>query len=283
MKFPFRTLIIISIIGIIIVMLFASTERFEVISEENYIAPFNDRINLDVVLYFPYDGSLRTETHTIPITSSNKAESIIDAIIDGPKNSLYERPLKSKSQIISVLVEGNTCYISLSGASDGETSLLDPDSELQVWAIVNAITDLAEISYVQFLVNGEKVFTQISDYQLYDPLPPRVDLVYKRELTAYTVVTNFFENINNNRYDLAYDLLSTKSQGRYSYQEFIDYMNERNERFGSYQQEMTFTRKIDADWVVSISYRNTGLENVISELVEHLRVVRESGEYKIDL
>lgn len=126
-----------------------------------------------VMLYFANEeGRLVPYETEIEINPNEPFEkTVLKLLIAGPQDENLVRTIPEGTKIISISISEGICYIDLSsdfvnkhqGGSTGE--------KLTVYSIVNTLTELPDISKVQFLIEGEKqsVFKgNLSFDQLFD-------------------------------------------------------------------------------------------------------------------
>lgn len=109
-------------------------------------------------LYFSnISASLAVEERVISVTPSQKRERVVlEQLIAGPQSEDLSPTIPPETKILNIEVKNNVCYIDLSsdfvtkhnGGSSGEF--------LTIYSIVNSLTELPEITKVQFFIEGEK-------------------------------------------------------------------------------------------------------------------------------
>ena len=114
----------------------------------------------DVTLYFANkekDG-LVGEVRTIKITDQLPIEQyIINELIKGPNNKELEAVLSKDTVLFSVDVLDDVCYLNFKSNFISENSGKREHEELVIYSIVNSLTELYNISHVQFYIDGRRV------------------------------------------------------------------------------------------------------------------------------
>ena len=114
----------------------------------------------DVTLYFANkekDG-LVGEVRTIKITDQQPIEQyIIKELIKGPNNKELEAVLSKDTVLFSVDVLDDVCYLNFKSNFISENSGKREHEELVIYSIVNSLTELYNISHVQFYIDGRRV------------------------------------------------------------------------------------------------------------------------------
>ncbi len=110
-----------------------------------------------VKLYFRNNkNKLSAEERVINVNPSQPIEKyIIEQIISGPINSDLMATVPADTKIRDIKTDENICYVSLSGEFANKNS--DEQSQkFALYSIVNSLTELDNISKVQFLIESEK-------------------------------------------------------------------------------------------------------------------------------
>ena len=90
------------------------------------------------------------------------AEAVVQAVINFEAPKGFYNPIPYGTQILSISVSGNVCYLDLSRGfipADG----LEASEEAAVWALVTSLTDLDNISSVVLTIEGESSGMQYVD------------------------------------------------------------------------------------------------------------------------
>lgn len=78
---------------------------------------------------------------------------IIEKLIEGPTQKQYQRTLPSGLRLNSVLTKDGICYVNFDPAF--LTGSVDVSAELELYSIVNSLSELSYINKVQISINGE--------------------------------------------------------------------------------------------------------------------------------
>ena len=118
----------------------------------------NDEVT--VKLYFMNESrtALVVEERSLALGMTEPLSyAIMDALIDGPQQSGHLPTIPEGTQINDIVIENGVCYVDLSE----EFRLNHEGSEiletLTIYSIVNSLSGISELSYVQFLIGGERV------------------------------------------------------------------------------------------------------------------------------
>ena len=115
--------------------------------------------NTAVSLYFQDRETKNLQVETRLIDSKellkNPYITLLTLLLEGPDNDIFESAIPSGTRIISVSQDGEMLVVDVSKEflnNDSPESLSN-----SIYAIVNTVTELKEISSVKFLVEGKDV------------------------------------------------------------------------------------------------------------------------------
>lgn len=117
---------------------------------------------------FDYNFTLDNQTQSLE-------EYIIRKLIEGPDDTDGYPTLDSSVELISVMTTDNTCYVNFSAGFLEQNQTVSDD--IMIYSIVNSLTDLAYISNVQFLVEGESDIMLHKTFDLSKPLYRNYELI----------------------------------------------------------------------------------------------------------
>lgn len=86
-------------------------------------------------------------------TSTSMSRLVIEQLIDGPKTEGLSPVLPSDTRILNISLQEGVCYVNLD--SNFMTSAVATIEVLPIYAIVNSLSELTNISKVQIAINGE--------------------------------------------------------------------------------------------------------------------------------
>lgn len=135
-----------------------------------------------VWLYFRRsDGrGLGRERRLVQVIPDQDIEhTVLEQLIIGPgPHMTYLTPSIAPDTIIrSVTIEEGICYVNLS------SEFLNPLAEseelmlLAVFSVVNSLTDLSNVTYVQFLIDTEFIYTNIGGVNLENPIEADFEII----------------------------------------------------------------------------------------------------------
>ncbi len=285
MRFNIKYVYIVTIFIIIIMLTFSNGLTLKELDDEMTIAPQTDNVRLLVKLYFVDDRTLKAEERYIEFNSVNYSEKVAAEMRKGPKNKIYEDIFSDDVMLISAEVINATCYVNLSESFLESPYWKTESKEYYLWSLVNTFVELDGVSGVQILIGGKKIDTMVADYILVDPLPRRDEYVYVKKIYPSDTVIQFVDNINQNRFDIAYDLMDSNSKASIDYKEFMLEMEGYKASISGYKRNIYFTQSFTDSRIVYVKYERS--EYADSSLppskYENWEVVQEDGLWKVKL
>lgn len=113
-----------------------------------------------VIVYFPSKSTqkLVAETRSISVEDKKiKEQYIVNEIIKGPQSKELQSVLAADTTLISAETKDGVCYLNF------KSNFIDKNSgskeKSAIYSIVNSLTELENVSQVQFLIDGKKVDT----------------------------------------------------------------------------------------------------------------------------
>lgn len=285
MRFSMRFVYMITIFIIILVMTFSNGQALKELSDDMTVAPMTDNVRLLVKLYFVDDRTLKSEERYIQFNSANYSEKVAEEMRKGPKNKIYDHIFIDNVELISAEVIDTTCYLNLSDSILDSNFWKVESKEYYLWSLVNTFAELEGVSEVQILVGGRKIDTTVADYSLLDPLPRRDEYIYVKKAYPSDSVIQFVDNINKNRFDIAYDLMDSNSKETINYKEFQLEMQEYKSSIRGYKRNIYFTQSFTDSRIVYVKYeRSEYADPDLAEVkYENWEVVQEEGLWKVKL
>lgn len=123
-----------------------------------------------VTVYFSNDnGELVARRRKVPVEDNSIEKAIVSELIKGPgdEKGVYGT-MPSGTEVISVETKEEMCFVNLSGEFISNFSGGSTEAETAIYSVVNSLTELPDITKVQFLVDNEKVDT-FGDYVFSEP------------------------------------------------------------------------------------------------------------------
>ncbi len=116
----------------------------------------------ELLLYYPNEDAsgLDTAMCSVRLTEdANAAQAVMETLLSGPVTAqgYIIRFLADGTRLYSAKVSNGICYVNLSKEFLNENIVAPDGTSLTVYAIVNSLTALPEVSGVQFLIEGEIV------------------------------------------------------------------------------------------------------------------------------
>ena len=90
------------------------------------------------------------------ILISNPYESLINLLLEGPKNDKLKSVIPVKTKLNKVYLEGNTAVVDFSIEFIEDINLGAEEENKIVYSIVNTLTELTEIDSVKILIDGQE-------------------------------------------------------------------------------------------------------------------------------
>jgi germination protein M len=116
-----------------------------------------DPKELTVTLYFAGDQAMyvHPEQRTVLVNDDPLPSVLVNELIKGPEDPDLRKTLPAETRLLGLIVRDEIAYVDFSqevytkhwGGSSGEA--------MTIASVVNTLTELSEISSVQFLVEGE--------------------------------------------------------------------------------------------------------------------------------
>ena len=163
-----RKKILIVVIAVILIGIAVSI--FMMSQTETEFVPEGEIENIDlrktiISLYFQEKESktLKIETRLIDSKNllKNPYKTLIEMLINGPENDMYETAIPTGTRVISTQLNVNCLTINLSKEFLNNSGDIIQKSN-SLYQIINTLTELTEVNSVKFLINGEESdgFTQ---------------------------------------------------------------------------------------------------------------------------
>lgn len=112
-----------------------------------------------VTLYFADDekSGLIQEQRTITLNFTDKLqEAVIRELISGPQEDGHVKLIPDGTQVQSVWIKDAVCYVDLNADFQNHFLGSSKEEELVIYSIVNSLSELPGIEYIQLLIDGER-------------------------------------------------------------------------------------------------------------------------------
>lgn len=285
MRFNMKFVYTVTIFIIVVMLTFSNGLTLKEISDEMTISPLTDNVRLLVKLYFVDDRSLKIEERYIEFNSSNYSERVASELRKGPKNKMYDHIFSENVELISAEVIDGTCYVNLNQSFLESSYWKTASKEYYLWSLVNTFSELEDVSGVQILVGGKKLDVEVAGFKLSDPLPHVDDYIYVKKVYPSDTVIQFVDNINKNRFDIAYDLMDKSSKSAINYKEFKLEMENYKSSISGYKRNIYFTQSFSDGRIVYVKYERSEYADPSLPIskYENWEVVKEEGVWKVKL
>jgi germination protein M len=140
--------------------------------------------NKKIKVYFSDRQALRLKSELRELKDDTKEDairSVIQALIEGPKNQKLASTLPKGTKLLSVKVKNNIAYLDFSkeimvnhtGGSAGET--------MTIYSMVNSLCQINGIKSVQFLINGHIIDSIWGNMETVEPITPDSGIIDSKE------------------------------------------------------------------------------------------------------
>lgn len=285
MKRLFVVILLMVLLSAVFLLVSGNGISYESTDDMTIISPYSKGLTQLARLYFIYDEQLVSESRTTQIEKLETELSIVKELKKGSKIEKYLAPIADEVEILSVKTIDRVCYVSLS-----EEFLVNNKDRfhLNVMSIVNTLTSLDAVDYVQLLVDGRKISGLSTDIS--EPLARNTAMVQAKELTHKDIVKKFLEYVSLGRYDLAYDMIDSNSKQYVSFDNFRESMLLVRNDIKGYSQRYIFAIREDDQYVIQVKYilkKYVASEDLLLnsdslvELTYSWSVIQEKGVWKI--
>lgn len=146
---------------------------------ENPSKEINEYINTNMLLYFSDVSGEKLVPESRRVYYSSNApleEVVVSEIIKGPYESGKLAVFPSDTNILSVTIQDDICYINFDESiSNAAASEVDP--YVQIYSLVNSIQSVCNVSRVSFSVNGSSDYDYAGEIAFNTIFEPRKDLI----------------------------------------------------------------------------------------------------------
>ncbi len=125
---------------------------------ENSAETINTYQSAAMTLYFtdPSGKTLIPETRKVYYISSEPLErAVVDELFRGPRMTGSSPVFGSEYTVLSVVTQDDTCYVNLNSSGNGITAAPNVDEKVQIYALVNSLTETCGVEQVQITLDGE--------------------------------------------------------------------------------------------------------------------------------
>ena len=248
------------------------------------IQPDLENMKVTTKLYFVFEDNLRNETRTITVKNEEFEKSIFEELLIGPKMKSYSEVLPENIKIISFEIIDNIVYINFNSVFIDNDWYNEDNFYLHIMSFVNTLTELKHSLKIQFLIEGERITDEIYGINIMEPFTRDERVIYKRDETSADIVIQFIELLFNNRYELAYEYLNEDSKKMYSFIDFKEFIQAYTYNHIGYQRNIYFTQNYSENDIVTVKFVEIDSEELNPlEIIEHWKVVKDKGNFKIDI
>lgn len=286
MKRLFSVIILMLLMSIVFLVMSGSGVSYQSTDNITEISPFSKGLSKLTRLYFIHNNQLVSENRTIIIEKLETELSTVQELKRGSRVDIYYSPINQDVEILSVKTSDRICYVSLSDEFMIEN---DEQFNLNVMSIVNTLTELDAVDYVQILIDGKRV-DRGTEVKLSEPIARNTSMVQSKELTHKDIVKKFLEYISTGRYYLAYDMIDSRSKQYVNFDDFRESMLLVRNDIKGYSQRYIFASREKGQYVIQVKYvirEYANTEDIIlnSESPREFSfawpVVQEKGVWKI--
>ena len=130
-----------------------------------------------ITCYFANEGGDKLVPYTEEIRLNNnmsKEQYIVNQLVYGPERQDYYPILDKSVRVLSVSTKENICYVNFDVTF--LNGYLGVDPAVTLYGIVNSLTELPHVSYVQISIGGETTY-EFAGVKLSEPLQRNLDYV----------------------------------------------------------------------------------------------------------
>lgn len=246
------------------------------------IPPVPEKLNSTFKLYFTKNGKLVEENRLVATEDMIFEKVIVDELMKGPRNKTFIATITQNSKLISIETIDKICYVNFSKEYTEGIKWEELGEEIVVWSLVNSLTQLDYIQKVQILVEGEKIDFSHKEYSIIQPFSRNEDIIQKRDVTHFSILRDFLDSLNMERYDKAYMMLDKGSIMRITFQEFREIMPVYVKELREYEIGLFNTQKYSDKVIISLKYIKDDTDEKI-QFYQEWKLIEEDGEIKIVL
>ncbi len=141
---------------------------------------YTDEIMLSLYFANEEETALVEERRKVTLSLTDKLqETVVSELIRGPEEEGHQKLIPEGTQIQSIWIKDEVCYVDLNGIFINRFFKSPQVGELVVYSIVNSISGLLGIQYVQILIDGERVDEYAPGVPINAVLTANPDLVEK--------------------------------------------------------------------------------------------------------
>lgn len=134
-----------------------------------------------LTLYFANETGSALVGEELEVTYSNTAsveEFVLERLIAGPEEGGMKKVMPDGTSLLGISVRDGVCYVNLS--TEFLSPLADVSGEVSLYAVVNSLTSLGNITQVQFSVDGS-TDVQFGGISLSEPFFRNLDFIQGEE------------------------------------------------------------------------------------------------------
>lgn len=272
------------LVFICIVIFFGVAFRQDISISDNVrpIPPVPEEINSTFKLYFAKDGKLVEENRLVATKDMTFEKVIVEELMKGPRNKTFIATIPQNSKLLSIETIDKICYVNFSKEYMEGAKWEELGEEIVIWSLVNSLSQLDYIQKVQIFVEGETIEFLHRNFSINQPFTRNEDIVLKRDVTHYSILKDFLDSLNSERYDKAYMMLDKGSTMRVTFQEFIEMMPIYVKELRGYEIGLFNTQKYSDKVIISLKYIKGSTEEQV-QFYQEWKLIEEEGEIKIVL
>lgn len=155
-------IIIVSLISVIIIYFVNSRQKkdkYEEYQPQEEISEEQERQTI-ISLYFINKTTRKVEPEArlidVKELITDPYTTIVNMLIEGPKNDSYEKAIPEGTMLISADMSGDVLKLNFSSEFIDNHKGGKEEEEKTIESIVNTVTELTEVNSVRILINGEE-------------------------------------------------------------------------------------------------------------------------------
>ena len=133
-------------------------------------APVEEPITLILFFGGPNAEGLAREERTVLRTNERTEELVIQELIKGPESEQFYATIPEGTRLLDIQVSEGTAVVDFSGEIQTQHPGGTTGETLTVYSIVNSLTELPGIVFVQILIEGETADSLAGHIEIREPL-----------------------------------------------------------------------------------------------------------------
>ena len=133
-----------------------------------------------VTMYFVHEDGVKLQAEDVIVKYSstiNLETAVVNSLISGPISEQLKPALSSAVTVNKVTVKEGICYVDL--GQEFLERVEDQNIQLNIYSVVNTLTQIPGISRVQFLIDGKIFDGKVEGYRMDTLFEKNMDIIYR--------------------------------------------------------------------------------------------------------